>query len=486
MALPFILEENNDFATNIALAIGKLNNIELPKMKITFQSSDEEFNYFLMEIDEESDIYKGSFIVKIPLPGKPGNLEAILRPNFYKYRSENWYTSHKMNDQIIDSDYRSGIFLGRQVTGITLPIDYDPGYQNGFQSRMVQVQNLYNAFSTTAEPAISEHGERHINFRYLGRKYKDGWFYSKKYNENGNNRNFLICEDPEFENQIIDFFKKYTDDDWYSGNPGSWDLEGAILRSTSGSYANDSEGNRIIEFDSVTIELPKKGNRPFGLLDIITDKGRFADRGHNDPKYYTMDELHIDQTTDKGRYSDGNISFYDISAGLGYSPTLKIPYRGYIRNRLAGYMLGKLPEIAQIDGYTIDCCPTTSTIMHYEKQYCCIMDYETDEPTRNESMELLYQRLVGIEGFNLNLFFREEPFYITAESKPTVETIIEDIFNFTGILLPSAKLGMDITHSSKEENGKTYEEFILTAKSKFAAVYFKKDTFCTIRWSPNQ
>lgn len=485
MALPFILDENNDFATNIALAIGKLNNIELPKMKATFQSSDEEFNYFLMEMVEESDLYKGSFVVKIPLPGKPGNVKAILRPSFYNCQSENWSTLYKMNDQITDSNYRAGIYLGRQVTDITLPTDYDLNFHDGVRPRNIQIQNLYNVFLKTSEPAISEHGERHINFRYMGKRYKDGWFYSDKYNKNGRRYGFLIAEDPEFEKQVINYFKLYTDDDWCSGNPGSWDLEGAILRKSTGGYSKDSEGNQIIEFDSITIELPKKGNRPFGALDIITNTGRFKDNGSSTSKFSSLEEIHIDQTTDKGKY-DSDKSFYDITAGFGLSPATEIPYRGYFRNRLAGYMLDKLPEIAHIDGYTLDCCPTTITIMHREKQYCCIMDHETGEPTKKEAMEYVYQRLIAIEGFNLNLFFREEPLYITAETKPTVETIIDDIYNSTKILLPSAKLGMDIKHSSKVENGKTYEEFILTAKSKFASIYFKKDTFCTIRWSSDQ
>lgn len=485
MALPFILEENNDLVTNITLAINQLNNIELPKMKMTYQSSDDDYNYYLMEIAEKDEFFQGSFLVKIPLPGKPGNINVTLRPNFYKQQYENWYASHKMNDRIIYEEYRSGMYEGRKITGITLPIDYDNDNQTDFAVRLVGNKNLYNHYSHTATPAISEHGERHINFRYLGKKYIDGFFYSKKYNENGKQYGFLIAEDPDFENQIIDFFKKYTDDNWYSDNPDSWDLEGAILR--SGSIHLDTVGSRtnVALFDLISIELPKKGNRPFGSLDIPTNKGIFYPDNHLLEKWHRMEEIHIDQTTGKGNYSNGKISYYDINAAFGYTANLNIPYNSYVANRLAGYMLNKLPEIAHIDGYTVDCCPSSSSIMHWENQYCCIMDYELDKPTRAESMEHIYQRLVVIGGFNLNLFFREEPLYISCETKPTIETIIEDIFKSTNILLPSAKLGMSIDYISKEESGKPYDEYILTAKEKFASIYFEKNTYCTIRWSPN-
>lgn len=517
MTLPFILDENNDFTTNLVLAINELNNVTLPKMKVTYQGADSEYHYFLMELAEESKIYSGSFVAKIPLVGKPGNLAVELRPPFYS--KEELWENIQANERFGERDYSHGVIDDVKIFGIESKrdpdyeeIDFWPGwpYIDYQSNNFVASVGSRNTFLGNVD--LPE-GARYTNFRYLGKrvsiKFKPKIKFDTEHSyyqdstylfEDGR---ITAEKEPELYQQILDHFKRVCNEDWSGTTPTSWDLEGVEVLHYQLSGGRKRKNGQLVpgddEYDHnyfvswLVLYVPPKGTRPVGIINLVHSSNDGVGRVNG--MFNSLDELYLDQTS---ILDDWDIRqwYYNLKGALGPHRDTNRSSGGYdlVSNIIQGHMFNRLPPIQHYHKHALevrisrsnlrcgDDVPVLPTDIDELDPLGSYLDEEyvtfLIKPPTNQQLWLFY-------GFDLNRIFKEEPLNILGE-RPTKETIIQTIFDQTGLMLPSEAQGLEIKYISQEESGKDYDEYILTSKKGFSTIFLTVDTYCTVRWSEDQ
>lgn len=512
MTLPFILGENNDFETNLVLAINELNNLTLPKMKVTYQGADSEYHYFLMELAEESDIYTGSFVAKLPLPGKPGNFIAEIRPPFYLYR--NYWETIEVNDQALNDDFIKGIINGTKFFGVESKVD-DYILADGFRvgNGYLDVKQDDFPFSTGSATYINysdnlPDGARYAQYRYLGKRSKTKFKVRMFFDEDNKyyDRPKLVVthlldkeKEPFLYQQIIEYFRDVCNEDWSGSTPNSWDLEGvSVVNYSYNGNRRKENGVEVIGVDDfdheyyltwISLFAPPKGTRPMGVINIAIEYKSTSVGGVN-----TFDNLYLDQTKIPNKIKIKRDWFYNYKIAFGphLSDGMSIGYgNDYYANVIQGHMLGRLPPLQYHRGRALDVRLGRYNVRCGEDIPMFPTDRKEQDPLNDYNNESDYvtflvdtttrQCLYYFSGFDLNRIFKEEPLHIFGK-RPNKDTIIQAIFENTGVMLPSEEQGLEIKYTSKEKSGKDYDEYVLTSKKGFSTIVLLKDTYCTVRW----
>lgn len=513
MTLPFILGENNDFETNLVLAINELNNLTLPKMKVTYQGADSEYHYFLMELAEESDIYTGSFVAKVPLPGKPGNFIAEIRPPFYL--PYDYWEDIEVNDQAKDNDFIKGIINGTKFFGVESKVDdyiIDEGWRPGKPYLTIEQDDFPFTVGNIKYTKFSDNlpdGARYGQYRYLGKrskiKFKVRMTFHEEYSWYDSPKlikTYPLNKDEEaiFYQQLIEYFRDECGEDWSGSTPNSWDLDGCmVMYYNVGGRRRQENGKGVIGVDDydheyylrwVCLFSPPKGTRPMGVINIVTED--IPSYVGTDRNVNTFDNLYLDQTKIPTKVNRHDWFYnYRIAFGWQYPEIDTSRYIDQFANVIQGHMLGRLPPLYYHRGRALEVRIGRSNIRCGEDIPMLPIDDNERNPLDDYHNEKDYvtffvngterQVLYYYSGFDLNRIFKEEPLYIFGK-RPNKDTVIQAIFENTGVMLPSEEQGLEIKYTSKENSGKNYDEYVLTSKKGFSTIVLLKDTYCTIRW----